>query len=147
MSRRNAQTVEMQMGPMIDMVFLLLVFFMVTAKPLKPENDVSLRMPGTVPQEEVFEFPDEQRITIRDNGQVQVNEMNVDSPDSKDLPQLKKTLFRFKEMSDANRADAIVTIDAEDQVSHQRIVDVLNACSDSEITNVSFSFNDETEEF
>ena len=33
--RKDTQTVEMQMGPMIDMVFLLLVFFMVSAKPIK----------------------------------------------------------------------------------------------------------------
>ncbi|MFV1995143.1 MAG: biopolymer transporter ExbD, partial [Verrucomicrobiales bacterium] len=32
----------MQMGPMIDMVFLLLVFFMVTAKSIKQESDISL---------------------------------------------------------------------------------------------------------
>ena len=33
--RKDTQAVEMQMGPMIDMVFLLLVFFMVSAKPIK----------------------------------------------------------------------------------------------------------------
>ena len=38
----------MQMGPMIDMVFLLLVFFMVTAKPIKQESHMSLGLPGTV---------------------------------------------------------------------------------------------------
>ena len=40
--KREQPSVEMQMGPMIDMVFLLLVFFMVTAKPIKPEADINL---------------------------------------------------------------------------------------------------------
>ena len=35
--QRRMDLVEMQMGPMIDMTFLLLVFFMVTAKPTQPE--------------------------------------------------------------------------------------------------------------
>ena len=47
--RRFPQSdVEMQMGPMIDMVFLLLVFFIVTAKPIPQESDISLALPGSV---------------------------------------------------------------------------------------------------
>ena len=42
----------MQMGPMIDMVFLLLVFFMVSAKPITPESDIPIGLPGQVAQEE-----------------------------------------------------------------------------------------------
>ena len=56
--RRDQQLVEMQMGPMIDMVFLLLVFFMVTAKPIKQESDISLGLPGTVSAEESVDLPD-----------------------------------------------------------------------------------------
>ena len=69
--RRDQQLVEMQMGPMIDMVFLLLVFFMVTAKPIKQESDISLGLPGTVSAEEAVELPDEQRIRIEDDGSIE----------------------------------------------------------------------------
>ena len=68
--RRDQQLVEMQMGPMIDMVFLLLVFFMVTAKPIKQESDISLGLPGTVAAEEAVDLPDEQRIRIEDDGTI-----------------------------------------------------------------------------
>ena len=70
---KDVQTVEMQMGPMIDMVFLLLVFFMVSAKPVKKESDINIGLPGTVAQEEALEIPDEQRIQIQPNGQVVLN--------------------------------------------------------------------------
>jgi len=72
--RKDVQTVEMQMGPMIDMVFLLLVFFMVTAKPIKPESDIDIGLPGTVAQEESVDIPDEQRIAILGDGQVILND-------------------------------------------------------------------------
>ena len=64
--RKDTQTVEMQMGPMIDMVFLLLVFFMVSAKPIKQESDVNIGLPGTVAQEEVLDIPDDALVVPND---------------------------------------------------------------------------------
>lgn len=144
--RKDIQTVEMQMGPMIDMVFLLLVFFMVTAKPIKQESDINLGLPGTVPQDEAVEIPDEQRITIEPNGQVILNEMPMDTPASSQLPMLLSTLVRFKESAEANKSEALITIDADDEASHQRIVDVLNACAKAGISGVTFADSSEEED-
>jgi biopolymer transport protein ExbD len=143
--RKHHPAIEMQMGPMIDMVFLLLVFFMVTAKPIKPESDINIGLPGTVAQEEVLDIPDEQRILIRADGQVILNDLEMDSPTSSQLPTLLVTLVRFKETTDANKSEALVTIDAEDEATHQRIVDVLNVCAKAEITGVTFTDTGEEE--
>ena len=137
--RRDTQTVEIQMGPMIDMVFLLLVFFMVTAKPIKPESDIDIGLPGTVAQEESVDIPDEQKIVIQPDGQVVLNDLAMDTPQSRGLPTLLATLLRFKESADANRSEALITIDAHDDAAHQRIVDVLNVCAKAEITGVTFA--------
>ena len=131
------------MGPMIDMVFLLLVFFMVTAKPVKQESDLNLGLPGTVSQEEVVNIPDEQKITIKSDGQIILNEMPVDSPQSTELKALLSTLIRFKESADSNKSEALITIDAEDGARHQRIVDVLNTCAKAKITGVTFTDSQE----
>lgn len=143
--RRDTQTVEMQMGPMIDMVFLLLVFFMVTAKPIKPESDIDIGLPGTVAQEESVDIPDEQKIRIEPSGQVVLNDLPMDSPGSKELPTLLRTLKRFKESADANKSEALITIDADDEARHQRIVDVLNVVAQAGITGVTFSDTGEGE--
>jgi biopolymer transport protein ExbD len=145
--RKDTQTVEMQMGPMIDMVFLLLVFFMVTAKPIKQESDIDIGLPGTVAQEESVDIPDEQKIVIEPSGQVVLNELPVDTPASRDLPTLLRTLTRFKESADANRSDALITIDADDDAVHQRIVDVLNVVAQAGITGVTFADGSGGEEF
>ena len=137
--RKDTTTVEMQMGPMIDMVFLLLVFFMVSAKPIKQESDVNIGLPGTVAQEEALDIPDEQRIKIDPAGQVILNDQPMDPPQSPELPNLTATLKRFKESSDANKSEALVTIDADDQANHQRIVSVLNSCAIAKITGVTFA--------
>ena len=136
---RDHQLVEMQMGPMIDMVFLLLVFFMVTAKPVKQESDISLGLPGTVAQEEALDLPDEQRIRIEDDGSIMLNDSVLGAPADSQLGELVGTLKRFKESADANKSEALVTLDASDGTNHQRIVDVLNACARADITGVTFS--------
>ena len=143
--RRDQQLVEMQMGPMIDMVFLLLVFFMVTAKPIKQESDISLGLPGTVAAEEAVELPDEQRIRIEDDGRIVLNDSTFGEPGDEKLDALVATLKRFKEAADANKSEALVTLDAADDTNHQRIVDVLNACARADITGVTFSDSSEEE--
>ena len=137
--RRDQQLVEMQMGPMIDMVFLLLVFFMVTARPVKQESDISLGLPGTVEAEEAVELPDEQRIRIEDDGRIVLNDSTFGEPGDEKLDALVATLKRFKEAADANKSEALITLDAADGTNHQRIVDVLNACARADITGVTFA--------
>jgi biopolymer transport protein ExbD len=137
--KKDVQTVEMQMGPMIDMVFLLLVFFMVSAKPVKQESDINIGLPGTVAQEEALEIPDEQRIQIQPNGQVVLNDQPMASPASAEMPALLSTLKRFKESADSNKTEALITIDADDAANHERIVQVLNACAQAKITGVTFA--------
>ena len=139
LTRRDYQTVEMQMGPMIDMVFLLLVFFMVTAKPVKQESDINLALPGTVSQEESVDIPDEARVRIEADGTVGLNEMSVGAPGDTELATLLGTLKRFKESAAANKTEALLTIDAHDAALQQRIVDVLNVCAKAEITGVTFA--------
>ncbi|MEC8614705.1 MAG: biopolymer transporter ExbD, partial [Verrucomicrobiota bacterium] len=67
---------EIPIAPLIDAVFLLLIYFMVTSSLEKQEADISFELPGTVEQEEPVELPDEQIIEIRPDGQIVVNEYN-----------------------------------------------------------------------
>jgi len=131
---------------MIDMVFLLLVFFMVTAKPIKQESDISLGLPGTVAAEEAVDLPDEQRIRIEDDGSIVLNDSVLAPAADTDLKELVAILQRFKESSEANQSEALVTLDAADGTNHQRIVDVLNACARADITGVTFSDSADEEE-
>ncbi len=138
-TRRDYRLVEMQMGPMIDIVFLLLVFFMVTAKPVKQESDVSMALPGIAELDQPLDIPDETRILIQPTGQVVLNELPLDSPDDRDMPALLKTLLRFRQSAEANKVKPLVTVDADNAAAHQRVVDVLNTCARAGITGVTFA--------
>lgn len=131
------------MTPMIDMVFLLLVFFMVAAKPVVPERDIPMGLPGQVAQEEVVDIPDEARVIIEPDGQVVLNEQPLDTPGSSSLPELRTVLERFRLSAENAKSDALVTLAPHDTVPHQRLVDVLNACAEAGIKGVTFAGGDD----
>lgn len=131
------------MTPMIDMVFLLLVFFMVSAKPVRPERDIPMGLPGQVAQADAVEIPDEARVVIEANGQVVLNERRLDRPDAEGLPELRAVLTRFRLSAENARSEALVTLAPHDEVRHQRLVDVLNACAEAGIQGVTFAGADE----
>lgn len=127
------------MTPMIDMVFLLLVFFMVSAKPVQPERDIPMGLPGQVAQEEIVDLPDEARVIIEPTGQVVLNEQNLDEPASSSLPELRAVLTRFRLSAENAKTEALVTLAPHDTVPHQRLVDVLNACAEAGIRGVTLA--------
>jgi len=129
----------MQMTPMIDMVFLLLVFFMVAAKPVVPERDIPMGLPGQVAQEEVVDIPDEARVIIEPNGQIILNEQQLDAPGNSSLPELRAVLDRFRLSAENAKSEALVTLAPHDSVPHQRLVDVLNACAEAGIKGVTLA--------
>jgi biopolymer transport protein ExbD len=141
--RSEHPQIELQIAPMIDVCFLLLFFYILTSKPVQPEADINMTLPGTVAQEESLEIPDEQRLSILEDGQVVLNDLPMDEPQSRELPALLKTLTRFKESVDANQSEALITVDAADGSQHQRIVDVLNACARAGIRGVTFAASEE----
>ncbi len=47
--RYGEEKIELQMTPMIDIVFLLLVFFLMTFKIVSPEGDFNIKMPLAAP--------------------------------------------------------------------------------------------------
>ena len=49
--RSNNEKIEAQMAPMIDVVFQLLIFFMLTLKIIEPEGDFNINMPIGAPSQ------------------------------------------------------------------------------------------------
>ena len=137
---------EVDMTPMIDCVFLLLVFFMVSTTFNKQEADISFALPGTAEQSDSVEIPDEQIIQITEAGNVFLNDLEYDAPTDPDMPELIKTLELFRQTAEANKVPAMITIAPEDNVKQQRVVDVLNACTAAKIANVTFAVGAEDEE-
>ena len=132
-----------QIAPMIDVVFVIMLFFMVMAGAVRIENELNTQLPGTASTSDSTDFVDEQIINISDNGAVALNDEEFDSPQSKDLPQLKATLMRLKQNADAAKTPAVVTIVSDEQAKYSRTIDVLDALAVAKIDNVTFTINEE----
>lgn len=143
LKKRSEDKAGVPIAPMIDVVFLLLIYFMVSSTLERQEADLSFQLPGTVEQEAPLNLPDEQIIEIREGGQVIVNEYPYDSPDALHLDQLAVMLTRFHEASVANKVEAIVTIAPADTVPHKQIVKVMDACSLARIESVNFALGED----
>lgn len=133
---------ELPIAPMIDVVFLLLIYFMVSATIQKQEADIGFTLPAVVRTNETVEFPDEQVIEIDSAGKAWVNGFAYDSPESMRFEQLAAMLSRFRQASEASQSEARVTIAPSSQTAHQMVVRVLDACEVAGLRNVTFAVDE-----
>ena len=142
----NEGNIGFQIAPMIDVVFVIMLFFMVMAGQVKVEKELNSQLPGVSETSEPTDFVDEQVINIGEDGMVSLNDEPMDTPTSVDLPTLKNTLMRLKQAADAAKSPTIVTIVSDQQAKYSRTMNVLDALAVARIDNVSFTVNDDESE-
>ena len=134
----NDDKVELQIAPLIDVVFLLLIYFMVTASLIKKEADISFMLPANVNQTEAIDMPIEVMIEIAAGGDVAVEGVIFPASDS-ELLSLATRLIEFRQAAASSGSELIVNIAPDDEVFHSRIIDVMNACAIAKVRNTSFT--------
>jgi biopolymer transport protein ExbD len=136
-------TLGFQIAPMVDVVFVIMLFFMVMAGAVKVEQELPTRLPGRAEASPNAEFTDETVITISDEGEVSLNDEPMGEPSNKELPQLRASLLRLKQLADSAKQPAVVTIMSDSHAKYSRTIDVLDALAFAKITNVTFNVNEE----
>ena len=141
-SHRRKPSAEVNLGfqiaPMIDVVFVILLFFIVQASDIQVENAHVTKLPGNVETKGDTPLPDEIAVRIEDDGQVYLNDDPLDSPTTKDLPEFASNMNQLRENSDAAKSEVLVTIYANELARYERVVDVLDALSRAKVSNVTF---------
>ena len=128
---------KVDITPMIDVVFLLLIYFMFL--PIQQEADIGIKLPSQTPPSDNIELPSEHIVEIFPNGLILLNGAPMDSSDDREMARLSTTLTRLRMSSDRLGTDTVVKIQADPDSPHKRSIDVLNACSKAEISKVSFA--------
>lgn len=130
---------KVDLTPMIDVVFLLLIYFMVTTQLLKQEADLGITLPAEVALDQPPpNLPDEHFIEVNPDGQILLNGQPFDDPFSITLPELKGNLVRLKQSSELAGVETLITVMPSDDARHERVIAVLNACKVADIKMVSF---------
>ncbi len=123
-----------QIAPMVDVVFVLMLFFMASAGQQVNEQELNIRLPsgavGTKPEKVPI------LIDISAEGQVTMNNTSFGTPADKALKPLQDWL---KNAIEQFGGEDPVIIRPNPETKHERIIDVLNAAAAAGVKNLSFS--------
>ena len=131
---------ELEIAPLIDVVFLLLIYFMVTASLIKKEADLSFMLPAKVDVPESLDLPIEVLIEVSELGDIIINGMIFGNGET-NLDDLIGQLLSLKEAADSSGSELIVNIMPADKAVHGRIIRVMDACAAADVKNMSFSMS------
>lgn len=128
-SSRQPEPAAMQLAPMIDIVFLLLIFFIVTWQFTRAETELSVSVPTA----------EEGAEPSRQKGEVVINVLADDSlkveGSAIDLRGLTEWLTPIAKQY----PNQPVRLRGDADVSYQRMVEVIDACQKAGIWNISFA--------
>lgn len=119
-----------QIAPMVDVVFVLLLFFMATAAWKLTERELTINIPGGIGQAP----PTIIRIDITEAGIVSVNDTVCGNETNHALPELRTWL---KNVLSAGDTDPVI-IHPAPGTRQERIIDVLSACAAEKVRGVAF---------
>ncbi len=133
----------LDISSLIDMVFLLLVYFLVTTTIQKREQDLDMTLPAAAPSQEqppiepMFIKVDAAGAVYAGSGPGQ---QLLDSDTSvRSLPLLSQQLEMYASAAKAADSQPLVQIYAEGEATQQRVIDVLNALAGAQISKVTFT--------
>jgi biopolymer transport protein ExbD len=117
------------MAPMIDIIFLLLIFFITTSVFARMENELSITVPtaemSTTPKRTLGEMV----INVKENGNLVVNQKQV----TRD--QLQLLLTRIAKQY----PDQSIIIRGDRKTNLENAIKVLDLCAKTGVWNVSFA--------
>ena len=131
---------ELSMSPLIDVGFLLLIYFLVTTTLSKQELDLNLLLPGVASVESEPVKGDQMMIKIGGDSTISINEEVVASnPLDRELKALSDRLASYAGTAKLAGSEAMVVIACSDEAPEQRFVDVLNSCAKAGLKNISLT--------
>ena len=126
--RPHRRDVSIEITPLIDVVFLLLIFFMVTSTTMR-ENILSIVLPEAQGEVSV-RASDDLEIVVLQSGFVQINEVRLDTPTRASIVSHIRTTY-------PNFLDARVVLGGDADARHAMIVMVLDALAELGVDDVS----------
>ncbi len=118
-----------QMTPMLDVMFLLLIFFVSTSIFYELEHEIGITVPQASEVKDSERSAHEIIINIRSDGEIVVNRQRYD------LDGLEQLLKRISGVFSGQA----VTIRGDEAARLGSAIDVLNVCAKAKIWNVSFA--------
>ncbi len=120
---------SLNLTPMIDIVLLLVIFFMVGTQFTNAERQYQIDLPSVSVAQPLTSLPDEIVVNVTSDGRLFLVDTAVNLAD----------LRQFLQEAHQRYADQAVVVRGDGAVNYQRIMDVLNLCQQVQITNVQLA--------
>jgi len=128
-----------QIAPMTDVVFVIMLFFMVMAGAVKVEHELKTTLPGNAETAKETEMPDEVTIGVAENGQITINEDPVGQPQDRELEGLFNEMTKMAQAAKQSKTKLLITVQAEEAARYERVINVLDVLARADISNVTFA--------
>lgn len=125
--------VEQQMAPMIDVVFLLLIFFMLTLKVIPPEGDFNLKLPlAGSPGAAADELPlPNVKVRLIADAEGELAEIRLGQRNVSSMSALSQEILALMggQPGGPLSEDLEVEIDADYRLHYQHVMQAISACT------------------
>lgn len=118
-----------QMAPLIDIVFLLLIFFLVTWQFSRSEQDSKVKVPTSTQGKEEHRAQSEIVVNIRSNGDLVINGQALNE---KELLRKLRAIVEVYE-------NQPVRLRGDGEITYQTLMGVIDICQKAGIWNISFA--------
>lgn len=132
--RYKGEGVQLQMTPMIDIVFQLLIFFIMTFKIITPEGDFNIKMPRAAAEGQVDDPDAPQIIKVRlranSNGSLRTIQFG-DRSLGRDFGQLRASIITYvgDDPGEAMLEATEVEFDCDYNLRYEYVIDAITAVS------------------
>ncbi len=134
--REPREELELNLTPLIDVVFLLLIFFMVSTT-FQKESEISLQLPRATDTE--TQSPQERiEVIINAAGRYYINDQELVKSD---VASLQNALYKVS----GGQRDIPLTVRADAQAPHQAVVTAMDAAGQLGMLRMSIATSRSTE--
>jgi len=123
----------LDISSLIDVSFLLLIYFLVTSTLEPRESDLSMEMPTDSGKASSIQI-DPLKIRLTAAGQISIADQIM-----ADDAQVEAELDRYKQLTDATNKKPLVIVSSDDEAKQQRFIDLMNGLAKVGITTITLS--------
>jgi len=128
-SRPKPDVFGFQIAPMVDILLVLLVFFIVTWNFALSENELDVKIPSASKAKPTEQYVGQVVVNVKSDGTIVFNRKGISAAD------LETKLSELAKLY----PDQAVILRADQNAKYEYIVDVLDICRSSNIWNIAFA--------
>ena len=133
LSRKSSRAPKLALTSMLDVIFLLLCFFVTISVFSQWESEISIKLPSAETASEPERLPGEIIVNLSKEGKVTVNGKALE------LEELKARLARISKFYPGQP----VIIRADKDVRYERLVELVDTCRAADVWNFSLATSGE----